>query len=406
MMSTLFTTLNSLQQVFSRAFLIGAFIPTLYFLFVNGLILYLWSWPVHHWMEKHLFTEKELAYQSFIVAVLFFVVWVHSYIVNALTPLWIRTLEGRNWPKFFQQAGVQYHAARFRELSDRINTAVEIYTRIDKYLPDWHKTVLDAKATAQGQITPQDGIPAAVALLEECSVLKREDQLVQFAQLKALVDTLVADIQSRGLTDELEAAIGDVTEMITYAKDRSQTEHSRLLTDRNMEFGDEEMMAPTKFGNIGLLAQAYVMRAYHCNLALIWGALQRVVKKDQASGDALQACKSLLDFFVSSFWLSLVCSTGWAIAFACYGEILGAMLSATLGPLLCWVLWYGAAVEQYRVFQNEIITLFSAFRFEVLSGLRSRTPINLAEERVLWRAMEFGIGDGQNLNLSYQESKS
>src|SRR5919109_3978015 len=131
MLSTLLTSLTSLRDFFSRAFLIAAVLPTLFFLFLNAVIFYLWSWPVHKFLRTQIIDSTTVD-RAIILVALFFAVWILSYVIAALTPLWIRTLEGRNWWPWLREEGVKYHLDCYRELSQRINKAVEIYASIDR----------------------------------------------------------------------------------------------------------------------------------------------------------------------------------------------------------------------------------------------------------------------------------
>ena len=221
--------------------------------------------------------------------------------------------------------------------------------------------------------------------------------------LDKLVETYDKEIRALGATDTLKGLAGDITLLIDYAANRAKSEHSRSLNDRNLDYGEEEEIAPTKFGNIGLSAQAYAARAYECNLTLIFSALRRAAEKAENTAKALENCKSQLDFLVACFWLSLALAVEWALLFAFYGNWIPALIAAAAGPLICRMLWYGASVEQYRVLQDLIIWLLNTLRFQVLSDLRLRLPVDLAEERKLWRSIELGIGAGEPLNLPYQQ---
>jgi hypothetical protein len=405
MLSSLLTTLNSLRDFFSRAFLIAAFLPTLLFLFVNTLIFYSWSWFVHKWLTKLLF-ESTAAEQAVMFAVLFFAVWVVSYLVAALTPLWIRTMEGKNWWSWLRTAGEKYHLERYSELSQKINEAVEIYVSIDRDRSQWDVDINNAITAARAGLSGHPPSPNTQSLFEEQSRDRTAHKLIRFDKLQNLIDTCVQEIRSAGYTDNLQRLVSDISQLRDYASDRAKSEHSRLLNERHLNYGEEEEVAPTKFGNVGLVAQAYAMRAYQCNLALIWGALRRAAEKDEKTAKAFENCKSQLDFFVACFWLSLGLAVEWAVLFAWFGDWIPALIASAAGPLLCWMLWYGAAVEQYRVLQDLIVSSLSAFRFQVLTDLRLRLPADLTEERELWRSIDFGIGSGEPLNLRYWHPNS
>jgi hypothetical protein len=406
MFSNLLSSLGTLRDFLSRAFFIAAFIPTLLFLFINALVAYIWSWPFHNWISRELLDATGIR-QTVLFVALFFAVWIASYVVTSLTPLWIRTLEGQNWWSWLRDPGKRYHSARYQELSNKINAAVEIYARIQKRRPSWKRDI-DA-ASEQSKNDPiQAPIPSpdTQALL---TVLKKQqiaEQLIQLDDISQLYNVYAREIRLYGGTPRLISFSENIELLTDYAHDRAMTEHSRLLNERNMQFGDFEDIAPTAFGNVGQTAQAYAMRAFNCNLIRVWSALRRASEKDETASKALENCKSQLDFLVASYWFSLGLAVEWALLFSWYGEWLGAILSALIGPLICWLLWYGAAVEQYRLLQDLIVSMLNATRFQVLTDFHFGLPSDLPEERYLWRAIDFAIGKGELINLRYTQPKT
>jgi hypothetical protein len=85
---------------------------------------------------------------------------------------------------------------------------------------------------------------------------------------------------------------------------------------------------------------------------------------------------------------------------------LGAVLSAVVGPLSCWWLWYSAAVEQYRALQDLILSSLEALRFDVLKDLRIKLPEDLNKERELWQIIDISISNGEPQTLAYQHPQS
>ena len=147
-------------------------------------------------------------------------------------------------------------------------------------------------------------------------LLQAQKNLVAYSDLNDLVTTYCLEIRARQNHRELQGYAGEIKLLSDDAYNRALQLHTRLASDRGLEFGNREDVAPTRFGNVGMSAQAFSMRAYQCNLALISGSLRRAIAKEQDTATNLENCKSQLDFFVACFWLSFFQAFGWAAAFA------------------------------------------------------------------------------------------
>ena len=402
MLGTLLQSLTSLRDFFSRAFFIGAFLPTLLFAFLNTLALYLWNWPVHNWLEAQLFNEKA-SHRILVFAVLFISLWIASFLVGALTPLWQRILSGGAWQwSWAREIGVRYQQARFYEIDKGINDAVAIYGAIARKRPTWVQAV---NAAATGVATRQGASSATRDIVSLLKLQRLEYRLISFQDLDAAYTHLANEVAALGGTDELQDLAAELDLLTDYADNRAQSEHARLYGQRSLNFGDASDIAPTQFGNVGVSAQAYAMRAYHCSLPLIWGALRQAAQKDEKLAASLDDSKMQLDFLVASFFLFDIWALTWAVVFACYGAWPWSMALALFGPLLGWSVWYAAAVERYRVMQDLMMSLLDSLRFKVLANSHLTTPIDLEEERELWRALDFTVGQGARGNLRYQPEK-
>jgi hypothetical protein len=241
----------------------------------------------------------------------------------------------------------------------------------------------------------EDAYPGEIAPLD--------DGQVDVDQIDQLVKMYCAEIRETNNSPQLSRYAGDITLLIDKTYRRALRVHSRLATERNLEFGNREDIAPTRFGNIGMSAEAFAMRSYRCNLGLVGSALRRAIAKEADTSAILENTKSQLDLLVACFWLSLFTGLGWAVAFAISGEPWGAILSATGGPAICWGIWYGAAVEQYRLLQSLLISAMnSPLRFQVLADLHVGLPTDILEERELWKTINLAVGFGEHHPLRYQ----
>lgn len=400
MLGTLLTGLSSLRDFLSRAFFVAAFVPTLLFVFLNALMLYLLNWGVHNWIESELF-NGDATHRIVVFSALFLGIWILSYLVGALTPFWTRTLEGRNWG-VLRGLGISWERSRFESLNQRINQAVAIYARIDRARPGWRADIEKAAAAAPAITGTPQPATAAAGSVSDLRALEALFAMIPFEDINNAYAALTGDIGRIGVVPEVSALAEALTLLTDYASRRAMSEHSRLLAERNMAFGIAEDIAPTLFGNAGLTAEAYAMRAYQCNLPQVWGALRQAAQKDDKLGPALEDAKMQLDFQVACWFLFLFWSLVWAAYFALGHNEGWSVLFATGGPLLAWALWYGAAVERYRICQDLIMSLLDSLRFQVLANLHLAQPADLEEERALWRALDFTIGNGQPGNLRYR----
>jgi len=376
------------------------------FFFINGLILFVWNWPVHDWVRRELFDASNLD-KTYTFAILFFFLWVESYLVSALTPLWTRTLEGKNWWGLLRSTGIKKHLERYNQIEKEIEEAVRVYVEIQRNRPRWDDEIVQARQDSATKATEMPSVSTEESIKKLTDIPANSTRLVKYEDIDDLINTYCSEIRATKNRQDLEHYSNDITLLIEDTYRRALQEHSRLVTDRNLEFGNREDVLPTRFGNVGMSAQAFAMRAYQCNLGLIWSSLRRAIAKEQETATSLENCKSQLDFFVACYWLSLFQAVGWAVAFAVCGEPVGAISSAIAGPAICWMLWYGAAVEQYRVLQSLLIScLNSPLRHQVLNELRIALPADIAEERELWQSINMAIGFGDPRPLRYQYPKT
>lgn len=405
MLSSLLSSLTSLRDFFSRAFFIAAFIPALLFVFINGTVFYVWSWPVHDWMESNLLKPR-VGNQIIIFSGLFFFVWINAYLVSSLTPLWTRTLEGSNWWTWLRAEGEMFHVKRFSELNARIETAVKDYANIEKDRPSWGAqlvTAITGPNPIPGTALPN---PATSDQVKKLQAKQSKNQVITYDEIRALLEAQISEVSFSGNTKEMASLAGPIELLISYAVRRSVNQHLLALNERNMDFPEQADIAPTRFGNIGQTAQTYAVRAYACNLTHFWNTLRRVAQKDDATAKTLENTKSQLDFLVAGYWLSLTLAAEWAVIFSWYGNWAAALASALAGPLICWLWWYNAAVEQYRALQDVIISCLTSFRFQIFSELRIGLPTDIEEERDLWRNIDQAFSSGDPATLHYEFPKA
>ncbi len=198
MLTTLINGLDNLRNFLSTSFFIGAFLPTLLFTLTNFIILFLWSWPVHDWINVQL-TDQSSTYKTVLFTVSFLLIWSYSYVISALTPLWIRTLEGKNWFSFFLNRGREYHLNLYKKISEEIDNAEKTYLQIGGTRGEWNRTISNAKKVKELPDSSEEQEPCSRTYEIE-SKLKNSryaEQLIKFEELESLVSALKKEHDKR-----------------------------------------------------------------------------------------------------------------------------------------------------------------------------------------------------------------
>lgn len=380
MLQALIASLGSLRTFLVPAFFLGAFVPTLVFAFLNGLLLFAWTESFHNWFVAH-FLNAPAGEKTFAFTVAFFTIWVVAYATASLTPFWMRTLEGKTWPEVLRDIGVKSQLERRRRLRDARDEAARISVDIRGDSRKWETELALPPPAGESALRKKRREILKPGVERLLTPLKRRmfaGRLITHRELNVLVRRIC--VSGATPPDVLDA-------LIKYAQNRAEIELWRKDAEINANFGTTEEFEPTRFGNIGFLAKSYLREAYACDLDLAWSALTRVVEKDKSASDTLQACKTQLDFLVANFWLFLMFILTWTLVFLLSGKIFLGTSFLVVGAMICSQVWYGAAVEQYRVLQNLIVSILSGpIRFQLLQELRAPLPLDAWDEREIWRA--------------------
>ena len=442
MLQTLLNNLTALRSFFSQAFFLSAFIPTLVFAFLNGLLLYEWSDWFHQWVTTHLPNTLTLSFShTFAFTALFFAIWILSYATAAATQYWTRILEGKNWPPFLRDDGIRCQVKRHNRLQTDRDKASKIRNDLRAKQNDWDKqmTLARSKTTLADEFDKQctqlrDNSAFPSRLHEQLKAIQRSGHLARdeahrqeekaperenraqqrssrpylkklnHIKKKSLAGKRIEAEELQELIDgmaenaaRMESLDKDITDLREYAENHASREVQRQEDELVAEFSVNEDYQPTRFGNIGLLAKTYIKKVYGCDLALVWNTLSELLEKpktgsdkaasDNANSEKLQAHQTHLDFLVANLCFFSVLIFSWTLVFSLSGHPIVAVLFFLIGSGICSNVWYTAAVEQYRMLQQFTISLFSGpIRFQLLQELRAPLPADVEEERGIWKS--------------------
>jgi hypothetical protein len=187
----------------------------------------------------------------------------------------------------------------------------------------------------------------------------------------------------------------------------------------------EELILPTRFGNILRAAELYSESRYGIDAVPLWGRLAHVIpdKGMEKVDDANNQCLFLLNASVLATTFAIICllaSIYQVSALWLYSQ------SPKLFPLLenGWVsgkmgvfysflfvislaaawLFYVASLLNVSQYGQMIRTSYDLYRFDLIEALRLELPKTLSEEKQLWRRINYFLaGNEQWEQLSIQE---
>ena len=151
----------------------------------------------------------------------------------------------------------------------------------------------------------------------------------------------------------------------------------------------EDLVLPTRLGNVIRSFESYPFRQYHMEAITFWPRLVAKVDKEYAAG--IEETKTSFDFMLNCSALSTLLSF---IIFV-IGSLYPAHLNKNNGAII-WVveivsfmmiayISYSLSIDRARAWGNTIRTAFDLYRLDLLKQLGyTGVPASLAEERELW----------------------
>jgi len=384
------TLLGQLQSYFSKYFVIGFFCPVLCFAFLNGLTGYVIFPPWRHWVDNNILSVG-VGRGAFVVTSLTIGLVLAAYVLSSLSTFLRQLLEGRWW-NFLSELFIPTQKKRREILIGRIHKARSNLIDLNES-SKWENQLLEArksgvnapKPTTVASLTPEQ----LETDLEELEKVELQNDVIDASTLRETVNKLstIMEENSVDANSALEKQHRRLLALFKFAKERAQSEYSRLLNELHSSFGAHEI-EPTKMGNIANTIQSYALRRYQCNLEAVWSNLQRVVQRDEKANTALQESKTQLDFLVGCCWLTIGWSAIWSVAFVAIEQSRIGFLGAAIGGPTIAYIWYRVAAEQYRSFADVAMTTLDSFRFDLLQEMRLDLPYDFENERFIWQSLD------------------
>jgi hypothetical protein len=416
---SLASILDKLTSLFSKAFVIGAFLPVLIFAFLNGTLLYCVSTRFRFFAAG----PPGVVVASAIVAVGLVVI---AYLLSSVNGFLRELLEGKHLPARWKwvQAMVAHETQRRDGLDQAYFRARNEGARIADARPGWVQRLRGSAqlGMARTQYNTYDGANGqAVTDLRTLRGKRSNAQTLDFADFTAAVGSTSLTLATNNIRqpgpganpDRLGDDHLDLLILMDYAQDDWNARELRAFADR-ARFG-LGAIAPTSLGNAAASLQSYGISRYGINLETFWARLIPVVaaKNSNLAGN-IQDAKTQLDFLVASCWLAAATAIGWLLALGA-GSLLGPWLSSPLPAAAVWVflavalvgpgvvwLTYTLTIDSYVVFSELVRTAVDLYRFSLLQSLRLSLPASLRDERRAWKALQKLATFGQEwVDLDY-----
>ncbi len=232
------------------------------------------------------------------------------------------------------------------------------------------------------------------------------------AILEAAVEALSSELRL-GMSDGVKRHQHELLIAIDETRERLKLEIQHLLKVRQFEFPSAfsarrgetavRVLAPTRFGNVGLTIRSYAVDRYGMDLDIFWGRFQRVLPTHDKTYAALQDAKIQVDFVVSLLWLTALFTLLWTVVSGWIAPAPRSFLAVGIfGPLATRGL-YLSALQNYMLFADQMKSAVDLHRFTLLKELHVAQPPGNREEQDHWRNLGSWIGYGNEVDVTYTE---
>ncbi|MBN3459217.1 hypothetical protein JNN96_34850 [Mycobacterium sp. DSM 3803] len=424
------TVLDKTLQLFGRAFLVSAFIPTLVAVAVLNIV-----W---HGYGQVAATAKRWATDGIGAAAVdivswFLAIYLAAYVVYGIRSV-LRTLFQGIWPaplKWVQNLGERLAIRRFRRTRDRLKSLTDRKNDVAWIVDDTNWCV---RAPCDWNTTPPWTAPGTPPHPVN-PILKRARRRLKTAHrvvdlrwvpawwrqrsiLRALASGRAALTWVGSSSPEQQRAINNIRTSLQElcVSDTSCEDHrmrderfivavqggaawierlrGRAEVKRNADYPpNEEQVRATVFGNVMARLIAYPATRYQIPLDTLWPRLTHLVPEPELR--RVDDASVFVDFSVVSGAAAAVVVIGSATAgFLVDGSVLRAV-GFGIGGAMAAVVFNRVAITAARSFAEEVQACIDLDRLALLEKLGYQRPKDLAAERAMWNALYSFLSRGR-----------
>jgi hypothetical protein len=389
-MSGLLTALQTALTSVTKNFLLVAVLPVLCLAAANGALL----WTVdpartNAWWARLTTVEGSA---TAVVAVL-----VAALLLTSVQPWLVQALEGDHLPRFLRRRLHREQVDRLDELREAFKQASSEFDRFRTRDELLRKIILPET----GGQAPDAALVHDVGELNE---RRRNGDPITFAELVGIVNRFAPFVLPGAgpVPETLRTARETLILVIGFASDRSRHDLISVSNYLQSQFpGDvfrvesmsDNVLAPTRFGNIGRTMRSYGLRRYSLDLDIFWTRLQQVMAAAEGGmHETLQSQKAIVDFLVTLFWFAMVVGLVW-VPWLAYTQTQPAVFRGLVIAIpVAMLLLYRGSCRAYMVFADQVRAAVDLFRFKVLEELQMQRPAGTDEENIIWDRLGRQIG--------------
>ncbi len=417
------TLIDRLGTLLSGNFIIAAFMPTLSFVFVNLALVYLSVARFRVWLDPQLATLQT----TFQLIVVLLVTAILAYIFSSISQFLRETLEGKhlNEGAWIRRVPALYSLFRALERSQREKWLELKQERDEARIQNGKIARAEADWAGRLSYAAEEGLRLypgccrysatsnAAKEIEHLRNFESDAEPLMFETLEAAVERFEAVLRKNDRTmserpsEDLRRLDGHnraLHAIVAGTKRAWKAKENDAWNELQIRFGST--LELTTLGNVGAALKDYAMVRYQFDLGTFLTRFLNIVQtKDPNLYKNVLGAKAQLDFFILAWWLWLMTTAGWFIAYAVagYSLVLFACV-AVFGMAACVGAYYGA-VENYRAFSDSVRTMIDLYRFDLLAAERVGGPKDLAEERAAWENLQNLSYGRPELNFEYSDLK-
>jgi hypothetical protein len=417
----------ALKGLFSRSFIVSAFLPVFFAVVINALFLALATKGLPGTVT-YLGDKLKIADVATAVGIITLIAIPLAFALSPLLVSFRLLLEGEGWPQAVRLVFIAASRKRGNGLGASAGAA-------DDYAQAYKKILQAAETDLPRAATLGNGTGAVASpkLIE-----KAEQAIAKFHRAFASLSLVMAknyqgkaktalNAFSDARTELAEALTANASNLpddappvdIAWATRLSQAfdkffvlmeegrEGARLEASRRISKRDALLVAkdprPTRLGNLRAQIEDYCQTVYGVDLDYLWPRLRFAIDHDEEKFEPVEQAETQLNFALMLLLLVMVSSVGWLFYLLRTSD--DPVLLATIGLLVpvLNVAFYLVVVASQRLLIATMKAATDRFRLGLLTALRIPAPKSYADERAAWeklQEMSQGLLIGQNLDYA------
>ena len=167
----------------------------------------------------------------------------------------------------------------------------------------------------------------------------------------------------------------------------------------------ESQIMPTRLGNILRAAESYPQDRYHVDAVALWPRMVWAIDKEYMSN--VDAANDQCSFLLNSCLLSAIFTLlSWAVSLYLWLDLIKSsssvayLLTGVVTLIMAWF-FYTASLLNVNKYGNLIRSSYDLFRFNLLEKLHLKLPVDIDDEKPLWKRVSDFTTIGEKYGKKY-----